>query len=216
MSLTKSLISKISLSLKSFKLAILLNLSNSSILKGGDLLLTDAACEYQNYASDITRTIPINGKFSPPQKTLYELVLLAQEKAIAKCIVGNTLKDVHQTAVKTLSKGLIKIGLLTDNLKSVIKNELYKKFYMHNTGHWMGLDVHDPSDYMTNGKPITLKPGMIFTVEPMINLGSYETKTLNDGWTAVTKDKYLSAQFEHTVGITKDGHEIFTQSKQYS
>ena len=175
---------------------------NSSILKGGDLLLTDAACEYQNYASDITRTIPINGKFSPPQKTLYELVLLAQEKAIAKCIVGNTLKDVHQTAVKTLSKGLIKIGLLKDNLKLVIKNELYKKFYMHNTGHWMGLDVHDPSDYMINGKPITLKPGMIFTVEP----GLY-----------IKADKSVDKIF-HNIGIrieddiliTKNGPEVLT------
>ena len=120
---------------------ILHYINNSSLLKKGDLLLTDAACEYKNYASDITRTIPVNGKFTSSQKLIYSLVLKAQKRAIEKCIVGNTLQDVHKTAVRTLSKGLVDLGLLDMDYKSVIKKELYKKFYMHNTGHWMGLDA---------------------------------------------------------------------------
>ena len=145
---------------------ILHYVKNESILQDGKLLLTDAGCEYEYYASDITRTIPINGKFSPYQKQVYSIVLTAQQAAIKKCVAGNTLQDIHRTAVKEITKGLISIGLLKGSLVRNINNGEYKKFYMHNTGHWMGLDVHDPSDYIEDAKPIKLKPGMIFTVEP--------------------------------------------------
>ena len=181
---------------------ILHYINNCSLLKKGDLLLTDAACEFENYASDITRTIPVNGKFTSSQKLIYSLVLKAQKSAIGKCIVGNTLQDVHNTAVRTLSKGLVDLGLLDKDYKSVIKKELYKKFYMHNTGHWMGLDVHDPSDYIVGKKPISLQTGMIFTVEP----GLY-----------IKADKNVDKQF-HNIGvrieddilITKNGPEVLT------
>ncbi len=175
---------------------ILHYIDNSSTLKSGDLLLTDAACEFKNYASDITRTIPINGKYSTAQKDLYELVLLAQKNAISKCIAGNTLADIHQAAVKTLSKGLIKLGLIKGDYKTVIKKEVYKKFYMHNTGHWLGLDVHDPSDYMIDEKPIPLQPGMIFTVEP----GLY-----------IRPDKSVDKKY-HNIGIRIEDDVLITKS----
>ena len=175
---------------------------NASMLKNGDLLLTDAACEFKNYASDITRTIPINGRFSNAQKDLYELVLLAQKNAISKCLAGNTLRDIHQVAVKTLSKGLIKLGLIKGEYKTVIKNEVYKKFYMHNTGHWLGLDVHDPCDYMIDEKPILLQPGMIFTVEP----GLY----VRPDKSVDKKYHNIGIRIEDDVLITKNGPEVLT------
>jgi len=181
---------------------ILHYIDNSSTLKSGDLLLTDAACEFKNYASDITRTIPINGKYTTAQKDLYELVLLAQKNAISKCTVGNTLTNIHQAAVKTLSKGLIKLGLIKGDYKAVVKNGAYKKFYMHNTGHWLGLDVHDPSDYMIDEKPIPLQPGMIFTVEP----GLY----IRPDKSVDKKYHNIGIRIEDDVLITKSGPEVLT------
>ena len=179
-------------------------IDNSCILRNGDLLLTDAACEYQNYASDITRTIPVNGKFTSTQKMVYELVLKAQTKAISKCTVGNTLNVVHKAAVKELSIGLINLGLLKNKYSAVIENELYKKFYMHNTGHWMGLDVHDPCDYMINEKPITLQPGMIFTVEPGIYIRP--EKGIDK------KFHNIGIRIEDDVLITKSGPKVLTSA----
>ena len=141
---------------------------NNSTLKNGQLLLTDAAAEYKNYASDITRTIPINGKFTKPQKIIYEIVLDAQKKAIKKCIVGNYWSDIHREAVKTLTKGLINIGLIKGKLTDAINKQKYERFYMHSTGHWLGLDVHDPCEYSNGKKALKLKAGMVFTVEPGI------------------------------------------------
>lgn len=181
---------------------ILHYIDNSSKLKNGDLLLTDAACEFNKYASDITRTIPINGKFSKTQKIIYQIVLSAQEKAIAKCYIGNTLKDIHNEAVKILCKGLIEIGLLKVSYKEAIKSQVYKKFYMHNTGHWMGLDVHDPCDYMENEKPIILKEGMVFTVEPGIYIRP--DKSINK------KYHNIGIRIEDDVLITKNGPEVLT------
>lgn len=181
---------------------ILHYIDNSSKLKAGDLLLTDAACEFNNYASDITRTIPINGKFNTTQKIIYQLVLDAQEKAIRRCCVGNTLKDVHHEATKTICKGLIRLGLIKSSYKEAMKSQLYKKFYMHNTGHWMGLDVHDPSDYIENEKPIILKEGMIFTVEPGIYIRP--DKLINK------KYHHIGIRIEDDILITKSGPEILT------
>ena len=122
-------------------------IENNSTMKDGDLLLTDAAAEYMNYASDLTRTIPVNGKFTDTQKSIYNIVLDAQKNAIKKCKIGNNLANIHAEAIKILTKGLIKLGLLKGKLENILKKEGYKKFYMHTTGHWMGLDVHDPSEY---------------------------------------------------------------------
>jgi Xaa-Pro aminopeptidase len=145
---------------------------NKSSLKNNDLLLVDAAAEYNNYASDITRTIPVSGKFNEYQKIIYNIVLNAQEAAIKSCTIGKTLLEIHDIAVRSIIKGLIEVKLLSGSVEKNLKNEKYKKFYMHNTGHWLGLDVHDPCPYVLNGQPVKFKPGMIFTVEPGIYISS--------------------------------------------
>ena len=182
---------------------ILHYVKNESILQDGKLLLTDAGCEYEYYASDITRTIPINGKFSPYQKQVYSIVLTAQQAAIKKCVAGNTLQDIHRTAVKEITKGLISIGLLKGSLVRNINNGEYKKFYMHNTGHWMGLDVHDPSDYIEDAKPIKLKPGMIFTVEP----GLY----IKPSKSVDKKYHNIGIRIEDDILVTTSAPEILTK-----
>ena len=165
-------------------------------------MLTDAACEYKNYASDITRTIPINGKFTCEQKQIYNLVLRAQEKAIEACVIGNTLQNIHTVAVKTICKGLIKIGLINTTYKKAMSEQLYKKYYMHNTGHWLGLDVHDPSEYKEDKEPVKLREGMIFTVEPGLYLRA--NKSLSK------KFHNIGVRIEDDVLITKKGPEILT------
>lgn len=182
---------------------ILHYVKNESILQDGKLLLTDAGCEYEYYASDITRTIPINGKFSLYQKQVYSIVLTAQQAAIKKCVAGNTLQDIHRTAVKEITKGLISIGLLKGSLVRNINNGEYKKFYMHNTGHWMGLDVHDPSDYVEDAKPIKLKPGMIFTVEPGIYIKP--SKSVDK------KYHNIGIRIEDDILVTTSAPEILTK-----
>ena len=175
---------------------------NESILKNGELLLTDAACEFNYYASDITRTIPINGTFTKPQKEIYNIVLKAQLKAIDKCQPGNHLKQIHEEAVKWICKGLIELGLIKSNLPQAIKNGEYKDFYMHNTGHWLGLDVHDPSPYNISGKPVKLKPGMIFTVEPGIYIKPKRS--------IPKKYHNIGVRIEDDILIKKNGCEILT------
>jgi Xaa-Pro aminopeptidase len=145
---------------------------NNSLLKNNDLLLVDAAAEYNNYASDITRTIPISGKFNDYQKTIYNIVLKAQMSAIKACRVGRTLVKIHDIAVRSLVRGLLEAKLLSGTIENNIKNQKYKKFYMHNTGHWLGLDVHDPCPYTLNNQPVKFKAGMIFTVEPGIYISN--------------------------------------------
>jgi len=147
-------------------------------LKDGDLVLIDAGCELDSYASDITRTFPINGKFSAPQKTLYEIVLAAQAAAIAETAPGKRFMDGHDAAVKVLTQGMLDTGLLDKNkvgsLEDAIANRAYNQFYMHRTGHWLGMDVHDVGDYRdaylngTDRPWRTLQPGMVLTVEPGI------------------------------------------------
>ena len=170
---------------------------NNSTLKADDLLLVDAAAEYKNYASDITRTIPISGKFNQYQKLIYNIVLKAQTMAIKSCLVNQTLTNIHRIAVRYIVKGLLDVKILRGTLEKNIENEKYKKFYMHNTGHWLGLDVHDPCPYVINGKPVKLKPGMIFTVEP----GIYISKD-----SGVDKKFHnIAIRIEDDVLITKNG-----------
>jgi Xaa-Pro aminopeptidase len=139
---------------------------NSQPLNDGDLVLVDAGCEIDCYASDITRTFPVNGRFSDAQRALYELVLEAQLAAIDKVRAGNHWNDPHQAAVRVLTKGLIKLGILRGTLGRALKAETYKRFYMHRTGHWLGMDVHDVGDYKVDGHWRELEPGMVVTVEP--------------------------------------------------
>jgi Xaa-Pro aminopeptidase len=140
--------------------------SNDSPLHDGDLLLIDAGCELDGYASDITRTFPVNGRFSAAQREVYEIVLAAQLAAIDKVRPGNTWNDPHDAAVRVLAQGLLHLKLLRGTLEEALEKETYKRFYMHRTGHWLGLDVHDAGDYKRNGKWRSLEPGMTLTVEP--------------------------------------------------
>jgi Xaa-Pro aminopeptidase len=139
---------------------------NSKRLADGDLLLIDAGCELDGYASDITRTFPVNGAFSGPQRDLYELVLAAQTAAIAEVRPGNGWNAPHDAAVKVLAQGFVDLGLCSGTLDEVLEKELYKQYYMHRTGHWLGLDVHDAGDYKAGGDWKRLAPGMTLTVEP--------------------------------------------------
>ena len=176
---------------------------NNAILRSNSLLLVDAAAEYDNYASDITRTIPISGKFNESQKKIYEIVLKAQTMAIKACKPGKTLIDIHNVAVKYITKGLIEAKILTGKLERNIKEEKYKKYYMHNTGHWLGLDVHDPSSYSNNGKPIKLKSGMIFTVEPGIYIN--KEAGIDKGF------HNIGVRIEDDILITDSGCEVLSR-----
>ncbi|MEO7761592.1 MAG: Xaa-Pro aminopeptidase [Casimicrobiaceae bacterium] len=142
---------------------------NNRQMADGDLLLIDAGCEYASYASDITRTFPVNGKFTGPQRAVYELVLEAQLKCIDAVKPGAPFNAYHETAIKVLAQGLIDLGLCHGSLDTVIQTKAYFQFYMHRAGHWLGLDVHDAGDYRLGGSTgewQTLKPGMVLTVEP--------------------------------------------------
>jgi Xaa-Pro aminopeptidase len=139
---------------------------NTAELRKGDLLLIDAGCELDSYASDITRTFPIGARFSPVQRDVYEVVLAAQEAAIKAVKPGADFIDYHDAATRVLVQGLIDFKLCKGSVDAVIEDESYKQFYMHRTGHWLGLDVHDAGDYMQKGKWRKLKPGMVLTVEP--------------------------------------------------
>ena len=142
---------------------------NKNQLKDGDLLLIDAGCEYELYASDITRTYPINGKFTYPQKIIYELVLDAQKAAITKVKNGNAFNEPHKAALDILVHGLIDLEFCQGSVDQVIEEKLYQKFFMHRTSHWLGLDVHDVGDYVDdNDKSISLNIGNVLTIEPGI------------------------------------------------
>jgi Xaa-Pro aminopeptidase len=140
--------------------------ANDQPLRPGDLLLIDAGCELDGYASDITRTFPVGGRFQGPQREVYELVLAAQAAAIAQVQAGRHWEEPHEAAVRTLVQGFIDLQLCSGTVDSVIESGDYKKFYMHRTGHWLGMDVHDCGDYKRDGNWRVLEPGMVLTVEP--------------------------------------------------
>jgi len=183
---------------------ILHYIENNHRLKNNDLLLIDAGAEYDYYAGDITRTFPVNGKFTPAQKTLYELVLKAQKAAIAEVKPGNHWNQPHEAAVRVLTEGLIEIGLLKGNLESLIEDKAYQPFYMHRTGHWLGMDVHDVGDYKVGGEWRLLEPGMVLTVEP----GLY----IRDLDTVPKKWHFIGIRIEDDVLVTKTGHEVLSAS----
>jgi Xaa-Pro aminopeptidase len=175
---------------------------NSAELRRGELLLIDAGCELESYASDITRTFPIGGRFSPAQKDVYELVLAAQEAAIKAVKPGADFIDYHDAATRVLVQGLIDFKLCKGSVDAVLEDESYKQFYMHRTGHWLGLDVHDAGDYMQKGKWRKLKPGMVLTVEP----GCYIRPADN-----VPKAFWnIGVRIEDDVLVTPKGREILT------
>ena len=145
---------------------ILHYIANDARLRDGDLLLIDAGCELDGYASDITRTFPVNGRFSGPQREVYELVLASQRAAMEKVRSGNAWNEPHDAAVRVLAQGMLDLKLLSGSLDEVLEKETYKRFYMHRTGHWLGLDVHDAGEYKRQGDWRRLAPGMALTVEP--------------------------------------------------
>lgn len=177
---------------------------NAGALADGDLLLIDAGCELDGYASDITRTFPVNGKFSGPQKDVYQLVLAAQAAAMAEIRPGNTWDKPHEAAVKVLAQGLVDLGLLSGSVEQAIETEAYKKFYMHRTGHWLGLDVHDAGEYKRDGRWRELQPGMVLTVEP----GCY----IRAGDGVPEQFANIGVRIEDNVVVTANGHEVLTRA----
>jgi Xaa-Pro aminopeptidase len=141
---------------------------NNRQLQDGELLLIDAGCEYLGYASDITRTFPVNGRFSGPQRDVYELVLAAQSACIDAVQPGAEFHDYHKVAERVLTQGLIDLGLVAGPLDAALESGSYKQFYMHRAGHWLGMDVHDAGRYQAQGTSMRLVPGMVLTVEPGI------------------------------------------------
>lgn len=178
-------------------------INNDQPLRDGDLVLIDAGCEYEYYASDITRTFPVNGVFSREQKALYEVVLDAQLAAIAQVRPGNHWNDPHDAAVRTLTAGLVKLGLLQGGVDDLIACEAYREFYMHRTGHWLGMDVHDVGDYKIHGQWRVFEPGMVLTVEPGLYVAPDNTRVAKK-WCGI------GIRIEDDVVVTKQGCEVLT------
>jgi len=182
---------------------ILHYVNNNEVLNDGDILLIDAGAELDCYASDISRTFPVNGIFSSEQRALYQLVLDAQYAAIEQVKPGNHWNQPHEAAVKVLTKGLIKLGLLKGTPAKAIKDESYKKFYMHRTGHWLGMDVHDVGDYKIDEEWRVLEPGMILTVEPGLYIAPM--KGVAKKW------HNIGIRIEDDVLVTKTGHDVLSK-----
>lgn len=181
---------------------ILHYIDNNSRLKNNDLLLIDAGAEYDCYAADITRTFPVNGRFTNTQKQLYQVVLDAQKAAIDAVRPGNHWNQPHEAAVEVLTQGLLDLGLLKGKLTKLIEDNAYREFYMHRTGHWLGLDVHDVGDYKVGGTWRMLEPGMVLTVEP----GLY----IRDPAHVAKKWHFTGIRIEDDVLVTRDGCEVLT------
>ena len=176
---------------------------NDAPLKDGDLILIDAGCEIDCYASDITRTFPVNGTFSPEQKAIYELVLKAQEAAFAAIGPDKHWNEAHEATVRVIAEGLLELGLLAGTLDEVIETESYKAYYMHRAGHWLGMDVHDVGDYKVGGEWRVLEPGMALTVEPGIYIPADDERVAK-------KWRGIGVRIEDDVVVTKTGCEILT------
>ena len=176
---------------------------NSKPLLDGDLLLVDAGCEYDFYASDITRTFPVSGKFTDAQLAIYEVVLEAESKAIAAVSVNNNVMDAQIISEKVVTQGLIDLGILKGSLDDLHAKGAFKEFYMHKIGHWLGIDVHDAGDYMEDNQFMQFKPGMVTTIEPGIYIPS--SANVDDKW------KGIGIRIEDDILVTPDGNENLTE-----
>lgn len=176
---------------------------NSKPLLDGDLLLVDAGCEYDFYASDITRTFPVSGKFTDAQLAIYEVVLEAESKAIAAVSVNNNVMDAQIISEKVVTQGLIDLGILTGSLDDLHAKGAFKEFYMHKIGHWLGIDVHDAGDYMEDDQFMQFKAGMVTTIEPGIYIPS--SANVDDKW------KGIGIRIEDDILVTPDGNENLTE-----
>ncbi|NOU31367.1 MAG: M24 family metallopeptidase [Polyangiaceae bacterium] len=176
---------------------------NDRKMEDGDLLLIDAGCEYGYYASDVTRTFPVNGTFSKPQQAIYELVLEAQLAGIEACRPGSTLDAVHRRCVEVLTRGLVRLGILSGDPEKAIAEETFKPFYMHRTSHWLGMDVHDVGGYFEDSLPRPLSAGMVLTVEPGIYIAAGRTDV-------PAEYRGIGVRIEDDILVTATGHENLT------
>jgi Xaa-Pro aminopeptidase len=176
---------------------------NNAELKSGDLLLIDAGCEYDYYASDVTRTLPVNGRFSAEQRAVYEIVLGAQLAAIERTCKGNHWNDPHDAAVRAITRGLRKLGLLEGSLPKLIRNGAYREFFMHRTGHWLGMDVHDVGDYRVDDEWRLLEPGMVTTVEPGIYISARSR--------VAARWRNIGIRIEDDVAVTHNGPDVLSR-----
>ena len=184
---------------------ILHYVENNKPLKDGDLVLIDAACEYEFYASDITRTFPVNGKFSPEQKALYNIVLDAQLAAIDATRIGNHYKYPHEVAVKILTQGLVDLGLLSGNVNELVESEAFRQFFMHGTGHWLGMDVHDVGAYKIGEDWRAYEAGMVVTVEPGLYVAP-DDETVDAKW------RGIGIRIEDDIVVTENGPLVLTKN----
>ncbi len=176
---------------------------NDRQMKDGELLLIDAGCEYQYYASDVTRTLPVNGRYSPRQRAVYEVVLEAQRAAIDKARAGGDWNDPHEAAVRVITRGLVRIGLLKGRVPKLIKDGSYRKFFMHRTGHWIGMDVHDVGEYKVGEQWRLLEPGMAMTIEPGIYIAPGTAGVRREWWG-------IGVRIEDDVVVTAGEPEVLT------
>ena len=178
--------------------------ANTGKARDGDLVLIDAGAEYRNYAADITRTFPVNGRYTREQRALHDLVGAAQAAALACARPGVAFAALHETVVEVLSEGLLRLGLLKGSLEKCIAGEHYRQFYRHKSGHLLGLDVHDVGDYRIDGQSRLLEPGMVLTIEPGLYVGADDT-------TVAAKWRGIGIRTEDDVLITADGHRVLTE-----
>ncbi|MFT3755058.1 MAG: aminopeptidase P N-terminal domain-containing protein [Pseudoxanthomonas sp.] len=179
-------------------------IANNARTRAGDLVLIDAGAEYRGYASDITRTFPVNGRFTKEQRALHDLVGVAQQAALAQARPGVVYEAGHMAAIETLTDGLLRLGLLNGKPEKLIANGDYKRFCPHKSGHWLGLDVHDVGDYRIDGQSRLLEPGMAFTIEPGLYVRPDEA-------TVEAKWRGIGIRTEDDVLITSAGHRVLTE-----
>jgi Xaa-Pro aminopeptidase len=184
-------------------------IANNAQAKDGDLVLVDAGAEIRGYAADITRTFPVDGRFSKEQRALHDLVCAAQAAALAQARPGVPYEAGHQAAVETLTDGLLSLGLLKGTLKAALADGAYKRYYRHKTGHWLGLDVHDVGEYRIDGASRLLEPGMVFTIEPGLYVPA-------DDATVAAKWRGIGIRIEDDVLVTDDGHRVLTGALERS
>ena len=178
---------------------------NNAQLNDGDILLIDAGAEHEYYASDVTRSFPVNGRFSKAQQAIYQLVLDAQLAAIEEVYPGNTWNAPHDAAVKVITRGLVKLGLLKGRIHTLIKEQAYHRFYMHRTGHWLGMDVHDVGDYKVGEEWRVLEPGMVLTVEPGLYVPAGSKGVARKWWN-------IGVRIEDDVLVTRDGYDVLSKN----
>ena len=182
---------------------ILHYIENQSALKSGDLVLIDAGCEYQNYAADITRTFPINGKFSTAQAAIYDIVLAAQTAAINCITPGVTYDQANKATIEVITQGLVELGILKGDVDQLIAEGAYREFYMHSVSHWLGMDVHDVGDYKINNQWRVYEAGMLLTIEPGIYIAA-DNQNVDKKW------RGIAVRIEDDILVTKAGREVLT------